>query len=120
LFFDASQGSNHGIYKPGQGLSSAKASFGHDEYLYQLLRFNNVDLPEEAYYMIRFHSLYPWHKENAYDWLEDETDRKMKWWVRNFNKYDLYTKAPRKVDEVKAKKYYGELIKKYFKDEIVW
>jgi len=117
---DPIKGTEHGIYKPGQGLSTAKASFGHDEYLYQLLRRNKVELPEEAYYMVRFHSLYPWHKENAYAWLEDDTDRRMKWWVRLFNKYDLYTKAPRKVDEVEARAYYGGLVKKFFKDEIMW
>ena len=38
-------------------------SWGHDEYMAQVLE-NNLDkhqLPDEAIYMIRFHSFYPWH-----------------------------------------------------------
>ena len=40
-----------------------------------MLKYNEIPLPEEAYYMIRFHSLYLWHKENEYGHLEDEKDR---------------------------------------------
>jgi inositol oxygenase len=37
--------------------------------------------------MLRYHSLYPWHKEGSYAWLEDEHDKAMKPWVKLFNKY---------------------------------
>ena len=73
-------------------------SFGHDEYLYRLLKFNNIKLPEEAYYMIRYHSLYVWHTENEYSYLENEKDTKMKEFVKLFNKYDLYTKKEEELD----------------------
>ena len=48
-----------GIYKNEIGLNNVYCSFGHDEYLYQLLKFNKVNLPTEAYYMIDFiHYIY--------------------------------------------------------------
>ena len=68
-------------------------------------------LPDEALYMLRYHSFYPWHKENEYAYLTNETDREMFKWVRAFNRYDLYSKgAPRpKVAELMP--YYQELVK---------
>ena len=44
-----------------------KCSWGHDEYLYQILKHNKINLPEEAFYIIRYHSLYAHHKENSYN-----------------------------------------------------
>ena len=65
--------------------------------------------------MLRYHSFYPWHKENEYLHLTNETDREMVKWVRAFNRYDLYSKgAPRpKVDEVMP--YYEDLVKEFFR-----
>ena len=37
-------------------------SWGHDEYMHMVLRNHpGCSLPEEAFYVIRFHSFYPWH-----------------------------------------------------------
>jgi inositol oxygenase len=101
-----------GIYKPGCGLDAVKCSWGHDEYLYQVLKYNNCPLPEEALYIIRFHSLYLFHKENEYEIFMNEKDKKMKKWVVAFNKYDLYTKSNSKPDE-STKQYYNKLVDKY-------
>ena len=43
-----------GIYKQNCGLENVMCSWGHDEYLYQILKYNKIDLPEEAYYIIRY------------------------------------------------------------------
>ena len=68
-------------------------SWGHDEYIYHVVKDR---LPEEALYMLRYHSFYPWHNEGEYTYLTNETDRNMLKWVRAFNRYDLYSKgAPR-------------------------
>lgn len=112
--------SKYGIYRDGIGLNNVLCSFGHDEYLYRLLKFNKVNLPEEGYYMIRFHSLYLWHKENEYSYLEDETDKKMKPWVQLFNKYDLYTKENIEQDKLKLREYYNKLIQKFLPNKIYW
>ncbi|MCL4157258.1 UNVERIFIED_CONTAM: hypothetical protein GTU68_018301, partial [Idotea baltica] len=79
----------YGIYEPNTGLDNVKMSWGHDEYLYQMMK--NY-LPEEALYMIRYHSFYPQHKEKAYSHLMTEQDHKMFKWVDKFNPYDLYSK----------------------------
>ena len=55
-----------GIYKEKCGLFNVECSWGHDEYLYQVLKHNKINLPEEALYIIRYHSLYPYHKEDYY------------------------------------------------------
>ena len=109
-----------GIYEKSIGLNNVYCSFGHDEYLYKLLKFNNIDLPEEAFYMIRFHSLYLWHDKNEYEFLENDKGKKMKSYVKLFNKYDLYTKSDKKENLVDLKKYYQNIVKKYIPDEIYW
>tara|TARA_B100001093_G_scaffold505215_1_gene562229 strand:- start:988 stop:1779 length:792 start_codon:yes stop_codon:yes gene_type:complete len=104
--------SEKGIYEPGCGLDAVKCSWGHDEYLYQVLIHNKCPLPEEALYIIRFHSLYLFHKENEYEIFMNEKDKKMKHWLVEFNKYDLYTKSELKPDS-KLKEYYDKLVDKY-------
>merc|ERR1719414_2092436 len=56
-------------------------TYGHDEYMYNVLVGNGCPIPEEGLYMIRFHSFYPWHTEQEYKWMEDEKDTKMLPWV---------------------------------------
>ena len=65
-------------------------SWGHDEYMYTVCKDY---LPEEALYMIRYHSCYPIHREGAYDYLMTDKDRQMFEWVKKFNPYDLYSKG---------------------------
>ena len=103
-----------GIYKEYCGLNNVKCSWGHDEYLYQILKHNKNSLPEEAYYIIRFHSLYSHHLNNEYEFLMDENDKYMLYWLKLFNKYDLYTKTDKFVLNDTIKNYYNTLINKYF------
>jgi inositol oxygenase len=109
-----------GVYKKNIGLENVYCSFGHDEYLYRLLKFNNIRLPEEAYYMIRYHSLYLWHKENEYKYFENEKDKKMKGWVKLFNQYDLYTKQDIPTDLQSLRKFYSPIVNKYFPKEFYY
>jgi inositol oxygenase len=106
-----------GVYQPGCGLSNVDLSWGHDEYLYHVLK---PYLPIEGLYMIRYHSFYPWHREGAYEYLMDDRDRAMLPWVQKFNPYDLYSKsaAPPNVEELKP--YYEELIAEFFPAKIAW
>ena len=100
-----------GVYSAGVGMMNLSYSFGHDEYFYRVLRANDAKLPEEAFYVIRLHSLYPWHTGNDYTFFENEFDKKAKRWVEYFNKFDLYTKKNTKMTVDKA--YYEPLLKKY-------
>ena len=78
----------YGVYQPNCGLRNVHMSWGHDEYIYQMMKDH---LPEEGLYMLRYHSFYAWHREGAYDHLLDDHDRKMLKWVKLFNPYDLYS-----------------------------
>jgi len=99
-----------GVYSQNCGLRNILMSWGHDEYLFHVLRDY---LPEPALYMIRFHSFYAWHREEEYDWLCDDHDRQMLPWVRKFNPYDLYSKSPEPPDWQQLRPYYSDLIQKY-------
>lgn len=107
----------NGVYSAGCGLKNVTMSWGHDEYLYNVVK---EYLPAEALYMIRYHSFYPWHKEEAYAHLTDETDRAMLPWVRKFNPYDLYSKATAKPDAKALRPFYQELIDEFFPATLRW
>jgi inositol oxygenase len=108
----------HGIYTPGIGMDNVMLSWGHDEYLYHVIKDQST-LPDEALAMIRYHSFYPWHKEGAYRWMMNEKDEKMLEAVKAFNPYDLYSKSDGipKVEELKE--YYLELIDEYFPNKVI-
>jgi inositol oxygenase len=106
-----------GIYEENGGLDQVFLSWGHDEYLYHVMKDY---LPEPALYMIRYHSFYPAHREREYDYLMNDRDREMFEWVRAFNPYDLYTKSHDrpKVDELRP--FYDELIREYLPPVLNW
>jgi len=106
-----------GIYEEGCGLDRVDLSWGHDEYLYQVVRGY---LPEEALYMIRYHSFYPGHREGEYGYLMNDKDRAMFEWVRKFNPYDLYSKSANRPRLPEVKPYYDELVNEYFPTKIAW
>ena len=100
----------YGVYSPGCGLRNVHLSWGHDEYVYHLLKDY---LPEPALYMLRYHSFYAQHREQAYDHLMDEHDHEMIKWVRLFNPYDLYSKNPTPPNWTELRPYYEGLVAKY-------
>lgn len=107
----------NGIYEPGCGLGRLHLSWGHDEYLFLVTRDY---LPDEALAMIRYHSFYAWHREEAYTEFMDQKDWRMLSWVREFNPFDLYTKSSTKPDVARLRPYYTDLIRKYFPDKLRW
>jgi inositol oxygenase len=106
-----------GIYEESGGLDRVHLSWGHDEYLYHVVRDY---LPDEALYMIRYHSFYAAHREGAYGQLMNERDRTMFDWVRAFNPYDLYSKGEAKPDVTRLRPFYEELIAEYFPPTLKW
>ncbi len=106
-----------GVYSENCGLTHIDMSWGHDEYLYHVVK---PYLPEEALYMIRYHSFYAGHQEGAYDYLMDEHDRKMFRSVREFNPYDLYSKSAERPDAERLRPYYEDLIAEYFPAKLNW
>ncbi len=106
-----------GIYEAGCGLRRVHLSWGHDEYLFQILK---DQLPEPALYMIRYHSFYAWHREGQYDFLCDDHDREMLPWVRRFNAYDLYSKNSNPPDWRRLQKYYRALVADHLPERLIF
>jgi inositol oxygenase len=105
----------YGVYSPSCGLRNVHLSWGHDEYVYHMLKDY---LPEPALYMLRYHSFYSQHREHAYDHLMDDHDREMFKWVNLFNPYDLYSKNPTPPNWTELKPYYEDLVAKYLPERI--
>ena len=121
-FFEANPDSKNeqyntklGVYQENCGLRNVHMSWGHDEYLYHVMKDH---LPEEGLYIIRYHSFYAQHREHAYDHLMDAHDHAMFKWVDKFNPYDLYTKAPVRPNVKELRPYYEDLAAKYLPDTI--
>ncbi|MGI8784162.1 MAG: inositol oxygenase family protein [Acidobacteriota bacterium] len=106
-----------GVYKEHCGLDHVDLSWGHDEYLYQVVKDY---LPDEALYIVRYHSFYPGHKEGEYQYLMNDRDQEMFGWVRKFNPYDLYSKSAERPDVKKIKPYYDDLIAEFFPAQLSW
>ena len=117
-FNDPVFSTKYGIYKPGCGLDNVMLSWGHDEYLYHVVKDQST-LPDEALAMIRYHSFYPWHKESAYTWMMDEKDHEMLKAVKTFNPYDLYSKSDDKPKAEELKPYYMNLINEFFPKQVI-
>ena len=111
-----------GIYKEGCGLDNVDLAWGHDEYLFQVLHNHSANkLPEEAMVMIRYHSFYPWHTGGSYRQLLNKKDEQYLEWIRDFNKYDLYTKSQKIYDLKDVIDYYQPIAEKYLgTDPIFW
>ncbi|KAG5673544.1 hypothetical protein PVAND_003584 [Polypedilum vanderplanki] len=110
----------YGIYEPNCGLDNLLLSWGHDEYMYQVLKHNNSSLPEHAMNIIRYHSFYPWHSAGDYEHLMKPQDDETKKWVLIFNRFDLYTKSS-EIPNIQALwPYYQKLIDKYIPGSLEW
>ncbi len=106
-----------GIYEEGCGLDGVALSWGHDEYLYHVLRDH---LPEPALAIIRYHSFYAWPREGAYRFLMDASDAERLAWVQRFNSYDLYSKADEAPDSERLRPYYADLVAEFLPAQLAW
>jgi inositol oxygenase len=106
-----------GVYHSGAGLEHVTMSWGHDEYMYTVAK---DFLPDEALYMIRYHSFYAAHQEGGYPYLMNQRDHEMFAWVRKFSRYDLYSKTPERPSVKRLRPYYLDLIAEYFPAQICW
>lgn len=109
-FNDERYNTKYGVYSPNCGLDNVHLSWGHDEYVYNMVKDY---LPEPALYMLRYHSFYAQHREGAYDHLMSAHDHEMFKWVKLFNPYDLYSKSPTPPNWSELRPYYENLVAKY-------
>ncbi|KAI2796159.1 hypothetical protein BLOT_015971 [Blomia tropicalis] len=118
---DQRYNTNYGIYEPNCGLKKVVMSWGHDEYMYQvLINHPKMSLPQQALYIIRFHSFYPWHTGGDYFHLCSAQDLDMLPWIREFNRFDLYSKSPDVPDVDELIPYYQKLVDKYLPGPVKW
>ncbi|MQL84502.1 hypothetical protein Taro_017003 [Colocasia esculenta] len=109
-----------GVYEENCGLDNVVMSWGHDEYMYLVMKENKTTLPPAAAFIIRFHSFYALHRSGAYTFLMDENDSEMLKWLHIFNKYDLYSKSKVRINQEEVKPYYMTLVQKYFPEKLRW
>lgn len=109
-YTNSTYNTTYGIYAANCGLRNVHMSWGHDEYVYQMMK---PYIPEPGLYMLRYHSFYAQHRENAYAHLMDHHDMEMFKWVKLFNPYDLYSKNPNPPDWKTLRPYYEKLVAKY-------
>jgi inositol oxygenase len=106
-----------GIYEEGCGLDKVLMSWGHDEYLYHVVKDH---LPDEALYIIRYHSFYPAHREGEYGYLMNDRDRELFRWVRAFSPFDLYSKSAERPNVAELRPYCDELIAEFLPPTLCW
>ena len=109
--------SERGIYEAGCGLDAVTMAWGHDEYLYRVVREH---LPEEALFVIRFHSFYPLHQESAYEWMLNARDRELVPWLRRFQAHDLYSKSSEAPDFAALSKHYHAMVERWLPEPLAW
>ena len=107
----------YGIYEPNCGLENVHMSFGHDGYIAEVMK---PYLPDEALYMLRFHSFYAWHRHAAYMHFMNNKDAAMLEWVKKFNPYDLYSKGHTKPNIEELKPYYDDLFEEFLPEKVDW
>lgn len=110
-----------GIYKNNIGFDNVEMTFSHDYYLAECLTRSNTQLPEEAIYMIRYHSFYTWHTPRnnirGYESLANEKDWKYLPLLKLFQKSDLYSKK-NDLNQTFDRTLFDLLINKYTGDFI--
>ena len=115
----------YGIYEENCGLNNLHMSYGHDEYLASVLEKNNVKLPKEAIYIIRFHSFYAWHSPKnssirGYTYFANDYDWEMLPLLKAFQKTDLYSKK-NYINLEQIGSIFNPLIEKYIgSNKLIW
>lgn len=108
------------MYRPGCGMESTLRVFGHDDMmamaLERMVEQGKCLLPDEAIYIVRFHSCYPHHRYNEYIDLENGKDRRLKPLLKRFNQFDLYSKSEQDMRWSDYSEIYMPLLTKYFPD----
>jgi len=113
--YDERFNTKYGVYEPNCGLDNVHLSWGHDEYIYQIMKDY---LPQEGLAMLRYHSFYSQHRENAYEHLMNKDDHTLFEWVNKFNPYDLYSKAATPPNVKELRPFYEDLASKYLPDTL--
>ncbi len=106
---DARYATRFGIYSPGCGLDAVTMSYGHDEYLYWIVRDH---VPYELAWQIRYHSFQSVAGEYLH--LFDARDHELRESrMKPFARYDLYTKHANEVSSAYLDEYLALLDRRF-------
>jgi inositol oxygenase len=116
---------NTNLYAEHCGFNNIMFTWSHDQYMAMVLEKNETLLPKEAIYIVRYHSFYSWHtpkegQNRGYLEYANKEDWRMLPLLKAFQKADLYSKTRDVPDSENIKKEYDLLIKKYFKEKLIW
>lgn len=75
-----------GMYNLHCGLENVHLTWSGPEYLYHMLRHNDIDLPDEGFAVLRLFPLYDWHAKKLYDCLTNDDDREILPFVEDFDR----------------------------------
>jgi len=112
----------YGIYQPNCGLDNLQMSWGHDEYMYQVLVHNKCTVPKAGLNIVRFHSFFSWHRDGAYSHLMKPGDEESLMWCQRFSQADLYSKGhlvPTQEQIDALMPYYRGLAKKFLPNDVL-
>lgn len=104
-----------GIYPPHCGLGNVQMSWGQDEYLYHVVK---QYLPEEASFIIRYHSFKALQK-GGYRHLLSPRDHEMLPWLTLFKKYEE-DHSLEELDWISLRPYYEALVAEFFPPVLTW
>ncbi len=113
-----------GRYAKYCGFDNIDMSWGHDEYIYKVMK-EASELPEESLYLLRYHSFYSWHTPQTgsigYQELASEKDWYLLPLLKVFQKADLYSKLPELSSKNLLEEKYKHLLNKYIPvEKIAW
>lgn len=82
---DSKYNSPLGMYEAHCGFENVMLTWTGPEYMYQMLKHNHVDIPEEGYSILRLFPLRDWHSKGGYSILQNEDDKDVKSFITDFD-----------------------------------
>uniref|UniRef100_A0A7S0TB77 Inositol oxygenase n=1 Tax=Pseudo-nitzschia delicatissima TaxID=44447 RepID=A0A7S0TB77_9STRA len=92
----------NGLYQEHIGLENFILSWTSNEYMYHMLKHNNVRLPTEAFAILRLVPLVDWHKWGNHESLSNEDDEEVKPFVADV--YELFERSRDTVTSSRSSK----------------
>lgn len=110
---DSRYNTNLGIYHEGCGIENLLLTWTGQEYLYSMLKHNEVELPDEGLAIIRYFLLNEWHTHNEFQSLQSFDDEDLKYLVLDF--YSLRQRVKRNLNNELSNKECDKLWDTHYK-----
>ena len=116
-----------GIYQHHCGFNDVVMTWTGTEYMSHLLKFNEIDIPDEGLRMLRLFTFYDWHQSNHYCELANDDDNDVKSFIVDF--YEIWNSALNSLStshdfsdeecEQLWKTHYSHIVQKYGVDDLL-